>query len=228
MFESNQFVINLENFSKKKIGYFKIIDILSKDSKTINQCLDIVQDNLIYFGISNRNTLYELIGIGEFGIAFKFMDKVLKITTSKEEFETCTKLVDLDLMGVVKYYLTFQFSDLPLWIIIQDKLDELPKIEKDIYTLMYYMGANDISHKNFEYGNKENLFEELKKRVKSPLKEDEIDSYQITNKKLKNYFNKYFDLVDKLNLEGVSTDDLHGENIGLRDGELIQFDVMIA
>ena len=229
LFESyKQFEIDLEKISESDKGYFSIIDILKKNKMNLESCLSIVSDNLIQFGISEEETKYSLIGAGQYGVAFRFHDKVLKITTSKKEFDTCSNLVELDLMGVVKYYVSFQFSNLPIWIIIQDRLKKLPKIEKDVYTTLYYMGANDINNKNFEYGSKENLFRELKKRILNPLKEDEISSYEIPSKQLRVYFDKYFDLVDKLNIEKVSTDDLHGENIGLRDGELVHFDVMLV
>ena len=228
-FESyKHFEIDLEKISESDKGYFAIIDILKKSKMNLESCLSIVSDNLIQFGITEDNTKYTFIGSGQYGVAFRFHDKVLKLTTSKKEFDTCSNLVELDLMGVVKYYVCFQFSNLPIWIIVQDRLKKLPKIEKDIYTTLYYMGANDINNKNFEYKNKSNLFIELQKRVKNPLPDDELPSHSVSKDELKVYFDKYFDLVDKLNIEGVSTDDLHGENIGLRDGELVHFDVMLV
>lgn len=229
LFENyNQLNIDLDKISKSDKGYFAIVEILKQNKMTLESCLSIVSDNLIQFGISEEETKYSLIGAGHFGIAFKFHDKVLKLTTSKNEFDTCSQLVELDLVGVVKYYLAFQFSNFPIWIIIQDRLKRLKKIEKDVYTTLYYMGANDINNKNFEYKNKSNLFIELQKRVKNPLPDDELPPHSVSKDELKVYFDKYFDLVDKLNIEGVSTDDLHGENIGLRDGELVHFDVMLV
>ena len=229
LFESyKQFEIDLEKVSESDKGYFAIIDILKKNKMNLESCLSIVSDNLIQFGITEDNTKYTLIGSGQYGVAFRFHDKVLKITTSKKEFDTCSNLVELDLMGVVKYYVSFQFSNLPIWIIIQDRLKKLPKIEKDVYTTLYYMGANDINYKDFQYDSKENLFRELKKRILNPIKEDEIPSYEISSKQLRVYFDRYFELVDKLNIENVSTDDLHGENIGLRDGELVHFDIIMV
>lgn len=229
LFESyNQFEIDTKRISDSDKGYFTIINILEQKKYTLESCLKIVSENLVQFGISEHDTKYKMIGAGQYGIAFRFHDKVLKLTTSKKEFDTCSKLVELDLMGVVKYYLAFQFSGLPIWVIIQDRLKKIPKVEKDVYTTLYYMGANDINNKDFKYKNKSNLFIELQKRVKNPLPEDEIPSHNVSKDELKVYFDKYFELVDKLNIEGVPTDDLHGENIGLRDGELVHFDVMLV
>ncbi len=230
-FESSQKTFDLEtkNLETNNLeGYFKLKNILESNNLNLKKCLYEIRENLIFSGIATNSTNFKLIGTGEFGIALSFLDKVLKITTSKSEFDSIEKLVELDLMGVVKYYLAFQYSNLAIWVIIQDKLKMLPKMQRDIYTLLYYMGANDISNPNFQFKNKSELFEAFVHRVANPKPEDELPPYEVEREELEYYFKRYFDLVEKLNIEGVTTDDLHGENIGIKDDELVHFDVMMV
>lgn len=227
-FESHNsnFIYDFESkdFTDKR-GLEKIRRYLSTNNIDFKEFLEDVRENLYQFGVVSDKTLYRLVGGGQFGIAFEFLDKVLKITSSAKEFVTCMNLVDMEYEGLVRYYLAFQYKNLPIWIIVQDRLHLPSKMERDIYTTLYYMGANDIHHPEFKYKN--NLFNSLVKRVKYPHEEDELPPYDINREDLKYYFDRYMDLVNNLRRQKLSTDDLHGENIGTKDGELIHFDIMI-
>ena len=207
-------------------GYSAILDILKYKELDLQEFLNDVRFNLLQFGLITKSTNFKLIGTGQYGIAFSFYDKVLKVTTSKKEFDTSYEFIDIEYEGAVRYYLSFQYLDLPIWIIIQDKLEPLPKMERDIYTTLYYLGANDMDNPEFEFSSVEELISGLQKRLRNPEPEDELQSYDIRKRDLREYFRKYSELRDKLMVNGISVDDLHGENIGLKDGELVHFDIM--
>jgi hypothetical protein len=99
-------------------------------------------------------------------------------------------------------------------------------MERDIYTTLYYLGANNMN--NPEFSSVEELISALQRRLRNPKEEDELPSYEIRKRDLSEYFMKYSELRDKLIANGISVDDLHGENIGLKDGELVHFDIMKA
>jgi hypothetical protein len=205
-------------------GYYSILEILKTKELDLQEFLNEVRFNLLQFGLITESTNFRLIGTGQYGIAFSFYDKVLKVTTSKKEFDTSYEFIDMVYEGAVRYYLAFQYLNLPLWIIIQDKLSTLPKMERDIYTTLYYLGANDMD--NSEFSSVEELISSLQRRLRNPKEEDELPSYEIRKRDLSEYFMKYSELRDKLIANGISVDDLHGENIGLKDGELVHFDIM--
>jgi hypothetical protein len=205
-------------------GYYSILEILKTKELDLQEFLSDVRFNLLQFGLITESTNFKLIGTGQYGIAFSFYDKVLKVTTSKKEFDTSYEFIDMEYEGAVRYYLAFQYLNLPLWIIIQDKLSTLPKMERDIYTTLYYLGANDMD--NPEFSSVEELISALQRRLKNPNEEDELPSYEIRKRDLREYFRKYSELRDKLIANGISVDDLHGENIGLKDGQIVHFDIM--
>ena len=207
-------------------GYSTIIEILQTNNLDLREFLGDVRFNLLQFGLVTESTTFKLIGTGQYGIALSFHDKVLKVTTSKKEFDTSYQFTDMEYEGVVRYYLSFQYLNFPIWIIIQDKLDPLPKIERDIYTTLYYLGANDMNDPQFEFSSSEELISALQRRLRNPIEEDELPSYEIRKRELREYFRKYSELRDKLISNGISVDDLHGENIGLKDGGLVHFDIM--
>ena len=62
--------------------------------------------------------------------------------------------------------------------------------------------------------------------LQNPEEEDELESYDFDYDEIVNYIEKYRELLNKLEENGVPTADLHGGNIGVKDGELIHFDVM--
>jgi hypothetical protein len=220
--EAKKFEIDLEIINKgDKRGWDSVNNILTKSKITLDDCLEFISFQLIEKEFAYFDTEFELIGSDQSGISFQFRDKVIKITTLEKEYKTALKLVGKDLNGVVRYHLTFQFLELPIWITIQDKLETLSKKERDIYTTLYNLGANDIQNPTFE------LFDALETRLRNPEPEDELPPYIIDREELKKYFNKYFNLVRVLNRNGISTDDLHGDKLGLRNDKLTHFDVMI-
>jgi hypothetical protein len=59
-----------------------------------------------------------------------------------------------------------------------------------------------------------------------PKREKPTPSVTITFDELDDYIKKYRELLFKLEENNISTKDLHGENIGQINGELVHFDVM--
>lgn len=225
--EGEKFEIDLETINKgDNRGFLAISDILKSANISLKDCLEYISTKLIEKEFAFFETKFTLIGSGQYGIAFGFRDKVFKITTSSRELETCKNLMSRELKDIVKYRYQFQFLDYPIWIIVMDKLEMLSKKEKDIYTTMYYLGANDIKNPNFRFSSKSELFDELQRRLANPEPSDNLPPYQIRSDELKVYFKKYFRLVKSLDQQGITTDDLHGENIGLRNDKLVHFDIM--
>jgi hypothetical protein len=111
-----------------------------------------------------------------------------------------------------------------------DKVDLLSLEEETIYTTMYYEGSN-YSDSDFwdEYDDDEirdELIDKLQDRLQNPEEEDELEPFDINHNDMINYIEKYRELLNKLEENGVPTADLHGGNIGAKDGKLIHFDVM--
>jgi hypothetical protein len=144
-----------------------------------------------------------------------------------------------------------------------DKAKPISKIEKDIYTTMFYEGAN-YSDSDFWDDYDEEYLDNLVNRLENPEPEDEIppigisgyfgsdeddeedeefddedesnyytprrekpvSSVNITHDELIDYIEKYRELLLKLEANNIATKDLHGENIGQINGELVHFDVM--
>ena len=225
--EGEKFEIDLETINRgDNRGFLAISDILKSANISLKDCLEYISTKLVEKEFAFFDTKFQLVGSGQYGIAFGFRDKVFKITTSMKEVETCKSLMGKELKNIVKYHLQLQFLDYPIWFIVMDKLEMLSKKEKDIYTTLYYLGANDINNPNFRFNSKSELFDELQVRLANPEPEDELPPYHIENDELRVYFKKYFKLVRSLDEQGITTDDLHGENIGLRNDRLVHFDIM--
>jgi hypothetical protein len=207
-------------------GYFTLLEILQTNNLGLQEFINDIRFNLLQIGIIKESTTFQLIGTGQYGIAFSFNNKVLKVTTSKAEFETSYEFLGMEYEGIVKYYLSFQYLNLPIWIIIQDKVNPLPSFERAIYTTLYYLGVNDMVNPKFKFSSIDELIHSLQRRLRYPKKEDELPAHIISKRDLISYFKKYSKLRDKLIANGISVDDLHGENIGLIDDKLVHFDIM--
>jgi hypothetical protein len=239
-------------------------DVLTKNErgiKKIKQGLegadikDIVNDLSKKFGINKIS----YAGRGYYGIAFVADGtKILKLTQDEDEIKGIEKIVGKEIPGIVNYYGYEYYPENNIYGILMDKAKPISKIEKDIYTTMFYMGAN-YSDSDFWDDYDEEFLDNLVDRLESPEPEDEIppigisgyyssdeefddedesnyyipkgekpvSSVNITYDELIDYIEKYRELLLKLEANDIATKDLHGENIGQINGELVHFDVMV-
>ena len=173
----------------------------------------------------------EYAGEGHFGMAFIVNDdKILKLTNNEDEIRGIKKVLNKDIPNVIHYYDVKHYPDSNIYAILMDKVDLLSLEEETIYTTMYYEGSN-YSDSDFwdEYDDDEirdELIDKLQDRLQNPEEEDELEPFDINHNDMINYIEKYRELLNKLEENGVPTADLHGGNIGAKDGKLIHFDVM--
>ena len=242
---------------------------------------DIVKDLSDKFGISRIS----YAGRGYYGIAFVADGtKILKLTQDEDEIKGIEKIVGKEIPGIVNYYGYEYYPEYNIYGILMDKAKPISKIEKDIYTTMFYEGAN-YSDSDFWDDYDEEYLDNLVNRLENPEPEDEIppigisgyfgsdeedeefddedesnyyipkrekpvssvnithddedesnyytprrekpvSSVNITYDELIDYIEKYRELLLKLESNDIATKDLHGENIGQINGELVHFDVM--
>lgn len=213
-----------------------------------NDIKDIVKDLSDKFGISRIS----YAGRGYYGIAFVADGtKILKLTQDEDEIKGIEKIVGKEIPGIVNYYGYEYYPEYNIYGILMDKAKPISKIEKDIYTTMFYMGAN-YSDSDFWDDYDEEFLDNLVDRLESPKPEDEIppigisgyynsdedesnyynpkkkkpvSSVNITYDELIDYIEKYRELLLKLEANDIATKDLHGENIGQINGELVHFDI---
>jgi len=219
---------------------------------------DIVNDLSKKFGINKIS----YAGRGLNGIAFVADGtKILKLTQDEDEIKGIEKIIGKEIPGIVNYYGYEYYPEYNIYGILMDKAKPISKTEKDIYTTMFYEGAN-YSDSDFWDDYDEEYLDNLVNRLENPEPEDEIppigisgyfgsdeddeeefddedesnyyipkrekpvSSVNITYDELIDYIEKYRELLLKLESNDIATKDLHGENIGQINGELVHFDVM--
>ena len=222
-----------------------------------NSIKEIVKDLSNKFGISRIS----YAGRGYYGMAFLVdNNKILKLTQDQDEIKGIEKIVGKEIPGIVNYYGYEYYPEYNIYGILMDKANPISKTEKDIYTTMFYEGAN-YSDSDFWDDYDEEYLDNLVNRLENPEPEDEIppigisgyfgsdeedeefddedesnyytprrekpvSSVNITHDELIDYIEKYRELLLKLEANDIATKDLHGENIGQINGELVHFDVM--
>ena len=259
---------DIKNVKKLKKDWRK--DVISGTERGItkiktglsgNSINDIVNDLVDKFGIKK----IKYAGRGYYGMAFLVdNNKILKLTQDQDEIKGIEKIVGKEIPGIVNYYGYEFYPKYNIYGILMDKANPIPKVEKDIYTTMFYMGAN-YSDSDFWDDYDDEFLDNLVDRLESPEPEDElpaigisgyysneedeefddeefddeddsnyyipkrekpVSSVNITYDELIDYIEKYRELLMKLEENNISTKDLHGENIGQINGELVHFDVM--
>jgi hypothetical protein len=173
----------------------------------------------------------EYAGEGHFGMAFVVNDdKILKLTNNEDEIRGIKKVLNKDIPGVIHYYDVKHYPDSNVYAILMDKVDLLSPEEETVYTTMYYEGSNYFPSDFWDLFNDKNERKEIVKivsdRLSDPYPEDELEPYDLDYNEIVDYIKKYKKLLLKLVKNDIPTADLHGGNIGVKDGELIHFDVM--
>jgi hypothetical protein len=112
-----------------------------------------------------------------------------------------------------------------------DEVELLSEKDETVYTVLYYEGANYFPSDFWDLFNgdekeQKEIVKIISDRLSYPYPEDELEPYKLDNREIVGYIEKYEELLLKLEENGVPTADLHGGNIGIKNGELIHFDVM--
>lgn len=172
--------------------------ILNENVKTINDFYienDIDPDNLFY------------LGRGDFGEAYSIGDgRVLKKTTSKNEFNLAKKMEGLNipvLHSFAKIYKT-DIVDGQMLIILEE-LEEDSKIEDLFYELLSLLDEQGLP---IQYMNSL-----------------DVDNIEISDK-LQTFMNDIDDIIDAYRFLGVEASDISPDNMGYsKDGKLKAFDI---
>jgi hypothetical protein len=131
---------------------------------------EIVKDLSNKFGISRIS----YAGRGLNGIAFVVDGtKILKLTQDEDEIKGIEKIVGKEIPGIVNYYGYEYYPEYNIYGILMDKANPISKIEKDIYTTMFYEGAN-YSDSDFWDDYDEEYLDNLVNRLENPEPEDEL------------------------------------------------------
>jgi len=140
-------------------GEFHLSAALGIDEEESEKIYNAVAD--FYKDPDQRDSL-SYLGSGSFGSAFTLDDKVLKITTDKNEVDNIEFLRKKDFAGIVSYYdirkINLYINDelydnKDLYAIIMDKVEPLSDVELECYRILYRIGfiSRDKEQLRFEY-----------------------------------------------------------------------------
>ena len=176
-------------------------------------------------------------GEGHFGMAFMVDDdKILKLTNNDDEIRGIKKVINIQkklggtVPGVIHYYDVKYYPKSKVYAILMDEVELLSEKDETVYTVLYYEEARYSDSPFWDSFNDKNERKEIVKivsdRLSDPYPEDELEPYDLDYSEIVDYIEKYEELLLKLEDNAVPTADLHGGNIGIKNGELIHFDVM--
>lgn len=159
------------------------------------------------------------LGKGHRGKSFDCYDKVLKLTSDKEEVSFYINIKDSDVKYIVKSYGIYKLNSPHInesYVIVMDKLNQLNKKEKDIivnaYIHFYYM--NEL----FEDTPPKYSLDELDKWIN----ENFINDSTLAKKVILNY-GRIINEVRRFNGE---EDECHIDNIGIDNNGIYKcFDI---
>lgn len=192
----------LRDIDYGKEGISEITNKIEPKHKEINSPLRKLK--LVMEKIKNRMGLTEeikYINSGSWGMAFKIGDKVIKLTSNREEVSVAKKLVGKEIPNVVNYYQILYIEEYGIWAILMDLVNMLSKKEKFLIDIFQF--CLDL--------------EEVM---------DEIRPTRITKSEALSMWIEYQDLVESLEKSGIPTADMHPDNIGRFHGKLVHFDIM--
>jgi len=151
----------------------------------------------------------------EYNIYGILMDKAKPISKTEKDIYT------------TMFYEGSNYSDSDFWDDYDEEyLDNLvnrlenPEPEDEIppIGISGYFGSDEDDEEEFDDEDESNYY--------TPRREKPVSSVNITYDELIDYIEKYRELLLKLEANDIATKDLHGENIGQINGELVHFDVM--
>lgn len=195
---------------KKPKSYYTILHNITKLE---------VRDLCIKLNLNPNDIKY--LGSGTFGNAYKVGDKVLKITSHKNEAKSVYNLIknNIKIPGIVNYYSVnmFKHKNEYLYVIVMDYVQSLDNYLKKKYNnynfekILDYM--LDILWKKWD---KLKLYKYFVKLVDR--------EYNTDNKKNIYFMEKIWELYQNLQPYLPQCPDLHTGNIGVKDNKFIYFD----
>lgn len=223
--------IKENNKVDSKLGIKKIEELIptGKDLKYLsNKITHLFGYNKIKF-----------LGNGQYGIAFKVIgeDKVIKLTTDKEEARIAEKLRSKNTKYITNYYdiRQIQFDGIDdkinLWAIVLDKVNPIPKdyfITYNAYLIYLHVALNiegDVYNWKFDLDNTNYYIDKVKNWFK---RDNLIFDEDFCLQMLYDMNNILFELHKYLNINSIHDVDLHAGNVGLRNNKLILFDVSLT
>jgi hypothetical protein len=164
-------------------------------------------------------------------------DKILKLTNNDDEIRGIKKVINIQkklgktVPGVIHYYDVKYYPNSKVYAILMDEIELLSKKDETVYIVLYYEGANYLPSDFWDLFNgdkkeKKEIVKIISDRLSKPHPGNKLEPYELDESEIVDYIEKYEELLLKLEENGVPTADLHGGNIGVKDGELIHFDVM--
>jgi len=164
-------------------------------------------------------------------------DKILKLTNNDDEIRGIRKVINIQkklggtVPGVIHYYNVKYYPKSKVYAILMDEVELLSKKDETVYTVLYYEEARYSDSPFWDLFNgdedeRDEIIDIVSKRLSDPRPEDELEPYDLDYSEIVDYIEKYEKLLLTLEKNAVPTADLHGGNMGIKDGELIHFDVM--
>jgi hypothetical protein len=153
----------------------------------------------------------------EYNIYGILMDKAKPISKTEKDIYT------------TMFYEGSNYSDSDFWDDYDEEyLDNLvnrlenPEPEDEIppIGISGYFGSDEDDEEDEEFDDED------ESNYYTPRREKPVSSVNITYDELIDYIEKYRELLLKLEANDIATKDLHGENIGQINGELVHLDVM--
>jgi len=177
-------------------------------------------------------------GEGHFGMAFMVDDdKILKLTNNDDEIRGIKKVINIQkklggtVPGVIHYYDVKYYPKSKVYAILMDEVELLSEKDETVYTVLFYEEARYSDSTFWDLFNgdddeRDEIIDIVSERLSNPRPKDELEPYDLDYSEIVDYIEKYEELLLKLEDNVVPTADLHGGNMGIKDGELIHFDVM--
>lgn len=161
-------------------------------------------------GISSNSIKF--LSSGSFGNAYSYDDKVMKITIDKNEAIVAHDLISKGNKRMVKYYNVYKYNS--LYVIIMDRvtpildyLDKIKNLDKNyIWDLTSFLHNNWGTISQGQY--LEDVYEYYNKKTIVGIKRFLLD--------------EIWDIYESIHEHYI---DLHPDNIGIKDGRLICFDL---
>jgi hypothetical protein len=170
-------------------------------------------------GISSSNVRF--LSSGCFGNAYTYGDKIIKITTDKNEARVAYDLIGKDNLLIVKYYRVYKYVN--FYVILMDRVvpikDYLKSINHFDINWMFIWDLTETLCKNWNNIDKDRYIEEVYKLYKS-----ENRKWNIVGIK-KFLLDGVWDIYESIRAHYI---DLHPDNLGIKDGNLVCFDLTSA
>jgi hypothetical protein len=143
------------------------------------------------------------INSGSYGMAFVINDKVIKLTSNKNEAMIAKSFIGKKINHCVNYYDIVYIKRYNIYAILMDRAEKLSSDEKKVISKL-------INNAIFM-----NDFPKLKSKFDS-----------VSENKLKKIYTDFKKMYKSLKDDNISIQDLHEGNIGYLNGKMVHYDIM--